>query len=305
MQASYDYYHIFYYVAKYGSITRAAKVLMNSQPNISRSIRNLEAALGCRLFERTHTGVALTAAGELLFEHVQSAEEQLRLGEARVRSINDPSRGQVSLAATDIALHGVLLPILQQFRHLYPHVQLDFSRRTTLQAIQSVQDGLTDLAVVSTPVDTNRPLTRVLLMPFQDTLVAGAEYRHLAGRKLHLTDLQNYPLILLSQETTTFHFYDRLFSAAHAAMRPAIEATSVDQLLLLIRHDLGLGFIPSFLIQNDLKSGDLLALSLAETIPERHICLIRDKSRPLGAAASALENMILQTQADSGAGTVS
>ena len=50
MSVSYDYYRIFYYVAKYGSFTRAASILMNSQPNITRTIANLEKELDCRLF---------------------------------------------------------------------------------------------------------------------------------------------------------------------------------------------------------------------------------------------------------------
>ena len=42
MYISYDYYRVFYYVAKYGSIAQAAKILLNSQPNLTRTIRTLE-----------------------------------------------------------------------------------------------------------------------------------------------------------------------------------------------------------------------------------------------------------------------
>ena len=50
MYISYDYYRVFYYVAKYGNITQTAKLLLNSQPNLTRTIKNLEAKLGCALF---------------------------------------------------------------------------------------------------------------------------------------------------------------------------------------------------------------------------------------------------------------
>ena len=42
MYISYDYYRIFYYVAKYGNITQAAKILLNNQPNLTRAIKTLE-----------------------------------------------------------------------------------------------------------------------------------------------------------------------------------------------------------------------------------------------------------------------
>ena len=57
MNISYDYYRIFYYVAKCGNITQAAKELANNQPNVTRVIKTLEQALGCSLFVRSHNGV--------------------------------------------------------------------------------------------------------------------------------------------------------------------------------------------------------------------------------------------------------
>lgn len=86
MSVSYDYYRIFYYVAKYGSFTRAASILMNSQPNITRTIANLEKELDCRLFLRTNRGVTLTPEGKKLFAHVEIAHEQLQNGELELAS---------------------------------------------------------------------------------------------------------------------------------------------------------------------------------------------------------------------------
>ena len=45
MSINYEHYRIFYYVAKHKSFTQAANVLVNSQPNITRSIKNLEQEL--------------------------------------------------------------------------------------------------------------------------------------------------------------------------------------------------------------------------------------------------------------------
>ena len=52
MNISYDYYKIFYYVAKHGSITQAAERLSISQPAVSQAVRHLEGGLGCALFVR-------------------------------------------------------------------------------------------------------------------------------------------------------------------------------------------------------------------------------------------------------------
>lgn len=51
-----DYYKTFYYVALSKNFTKAAELLGNNQPNVTRSMNNLEAELGCRLFARSNRG---------------------------------------------------------------------------------------------------------------------------------------------------------------------------------------------------------------------------------------------------------
>ena len=81
--STYDYYRIFYHVAQHHSFTKAAEVLHNNQPNITRCMNNLETELGCHLFVRSNRGVSLTPEGQKLFNHVAIAFEQLELGEAQ------------------------------------------------------------------------------------------------------------------------------------------------------------------------------------------------------------------------------
>ena len=80
MNINYDYYRIFYYVAKYQNFTQAATALMNNQPNITRIIRILENELGCNLFVRSNRGVKLTPEGEELYAHIRIAMEQIEMG---------------------------------------------------------------------------------------------------------------------------------------------------------------------------------------------------------------------------------
>ena len=60
MDVNFEYYKVFYYVAKYQNFTKAAKVLGSSQPNITREMNCLEEETGCTLFIRTNRGVRLT-----------------------------------------------------------------------------------------------------------------------------------------------------------------------------------------------------------------------------------------------------
>lgn len=57
MNVNFEYYKIFYFVAKYSNFTKAARVLGNSQPNVTRAMNCLEQQLHCTLFVRTNRGI--------------------------------------------------------------------------------------------------------------------------------------------------------------------------------------------------------------------------------------------------------
>lgn len=99
--ANYDYYRIFYYVAQYKSFSRAAEILENNQPNITRCMNNLENELGCKLFVRTNRGVTLTPEGTRLYEHVAVAFEQIEVAEKEISMDNSLESGIVTIGASE------------------------------------------------------------------------------------------------------------------------------------------------------------------------------------------------------------
>ena len=81
MNINFEYYRIFYYVARYNNFTKAAHALGSSQPNVTRAMNCLENALQCTLFVRTNRGVHLTAEGERLYTRVSAAMSLFRAAE--------------------------------------------------------------------------------------------------------------------------------------------------------------------------------------------------------------------------------
>ena len=98
MEITYDYYRIFYYVAKYKSFSKAATILMGSQPNISRFMSNLESQLGCKLFIRSNRGVTLTLEGQKLYHHVSIAFQHLQAAELELAQDRSLEHGILTLA---------------------------------------------------------------------------------------------------------------------------------------------------------------------------------------------------------------
>ena len=78
MYVDWEYYKIFYFVAKYRNFTKAARVLGSNQPNITHTMNKLEDQLHCVLFIRSNRGVTLTPEGEMLYTRISSAAVQIQ-----------------------------------------------------------------------------------------------------------------------------------------------------------------------------------------------------------------------------------
>jgi len=81
---NYNHLHYFHVAATEGSVAAAAEKLGVTQPTVSEQLRALERSLGVVLFERSPTGLRLTDAGRLAFEHTSV---MFRAGERLVESL--------------------------------------------------------------------------------------------------------------------------------------------------------------------------------------------------------------------------
>ena len=291
MDISYEYYRIFYYVAKYKNLTLAADVLHSSQPNLSRTIKILENRFGCQLIIRSNRGIALTAEGEQLYSHVQIAVNQLQKAEEELTMLTGLHRGSVCVGASETALHLLLLPALKRFKESHPQIRVRIQNHLTTQAIQSVKQGLVDFSVVASPIPSLDSLKASVLKSFQDILIAGEAFYTLSKSPVSLQKISQYPIICLGTHTMTYLFYDRLFRANGLNLKPEFEAAT-DQILPMVKNNLGLGFFPEELAKEALDSGQVCQIMLKETIPTREIFLVEQKERPLTITAEALKSFL-------------
>ena len=287
MNISYDYYRIFYNVAKYKSFTRAAEVLYSNQPNLTRAIKTLEKQLGCTLFERTNKGVRLTDDGKELYEHISVAFEHIHAGEEAVSAKHSMDYGIVSIGATEIALRCCLLPILSRFHQLYPGVRIKILNISTPQALKMIDNKLIDFAIVTTPADINSKMVATKLSLLQEVPICGANFK--IKNEITFSELLEYPIISLGTGTSTFDFYFEEFLKHNCSFSPDIEAATADQIIPLVKHGLGIGFVPEQFLEGE---EDVRAISLAEHLPTREIVLVKKKGHTLPLPAKELVDMI-------------
>src|SRR5581483_4382522 len=116
MIEDWDDLRVFLALARDGKLTAVAKRLGISHPTVARRVKQLEAAVGARLFDRLPDRFVLTAAGEGLLGDVQSMEEAAASIHRRSASLTDTVHGTVRISAGE-AMTNFLARNLQRLRH--------------------------------------------------------------------------------------------------------------------------------------------------------------------------------------------
>ena len=137
-------------VARLGSLNKAAEVLMVAQPNISRSIKELEGDLGITIFRRSAKGMTLTPDGE---EFMERAREVLGRIEQIEQTYSDPARKKRRFGAV-LPRECDLSPSLSAFSQeaIEEGTELFWEHGDAKQAMQRLGDGECKLAVVAYPL---------------------------------------------------------------------------------------------------------------------------------------------------------
>ena len=177
----------------------------------------------------------------------------------------------------------------------YPGIRLRISNHSALQAVQAAKNGEVDFAVVTTPVLTETPLIKVPLQTFQEILIGGKTFSSLEKQELSLKELADYPLISLARESMTWKFYHDLFLSQGLELAPDTEAAATDQILPLVKSELGLAFIPEPMAREALAKREIVAIPLRDPIPKRQVCMVYDPQHPMSTAARKLQQTILGT----------
>ena len=281
-----ELYSSFVELAKYSSLSSAAKAMHISQPALSGKVAQLENSLGVKLIFRSNRGFRLTGEGQALLDHLESGFAQIEIGENRLREIAGLENGIMRIGASDMTLRFFLLDYLEKFHSEHPGVKLAVTNAPTPQTLEALRNGLIDFCVISEPVDDFdcRALELIPVRSIQDIFICSDRYSGLLDHAVDFKELSEAPLILLGKETSTRRYIDRFFLPD--ALTADIELATSDLLLEFARRGIGVACIVSDFAAADLDSGRLFRVKLKNELPPRNFLLAYSKKLPLPSAAA-------------------
>ena len=293
MQVNLELYRVFYYAAKAGSISGAAKELFVTQPAVSQSIGQLEEKLGGKLFFRTPRGIVLTSEGEVMFKYIEQVYNFIVTAEHKFAEMQNLFSGQVRIGASDTLCRYYLAPHLERFHREFPEVGIQVTNRTTPETIQLLKSGKVDLGVINLPVAGDNQLLIREGITVQDCFIAGEKFKHLSEKVISLEELARYPLLLLEKGSSSRRYIDHFAARSGTPIRPEIELGSIDLLVRFAGIGLGISCVVKNFIKDELAGGEVYEIKLRERIPPRKTGIVTLRKVPLSAAGKKFIDLLL------------
>jgi len=225
---------------------RAAQRLSMSQPPFSVNIRQLEEAIGTRLFIRDSKGVCMTAAGQAFREHAQTLLARAEEAKSLARDVGAGALGTLRVGFVGSMLYRGLPRWMQCFQQEHPRIEVILQEINSQQQIEALVHDDLDVGFVHTH-KLIAPLTAELVgsepfvccMPTGHTMASCAE--------VPLGALREEPFVLFSRRAAP-DYHERIVDMCQAAgfyPRVRHEVRHWLSVVAAVAHGMGVSVVPA------------------------------------------------------------
>jgi len=226
-------------VARAGSFTRAAQRLAVSQPAITAQIRRLEVDHDVVLFERTASGVQLTALGRRLFRITQNLDD-LEEAAGVLLGGGEDVVSQVLRIAT--ASPQVFMPVVAAFSRRHPEVELDVAVGSTGESLRRLLDREADIALTPMIRPDDR-LDHTVYLRHRLAALVPQEHRFSGRESLSVNDIVAEPLIMRLGLSMTQKIVDQALAMHGLRPRPVLRLETREAVFEAVANHLGVALV--------------------------------------------------------------
>jgi len=278
---------IFSRVVEAGSFAGAARTLSIPRSTVSRSVQDLERALGVSLLQRTTRSLRLTSGGSFYYAHCQQVLLEIESVEAALSNRAIQPRGRLRVDMTSSFARTVVLPAINGFLDRYP--DLDIVLTLGDRPVDLIQEGL-DCVVRSGTPQSSALLVARNIGSFEWITCASPTYLKHHGAPLSLDDLANHQVVEFHSGRTG-RAVDWRFSAAEGeqtiSLRGRLAVNDTDAYISCALEGLGLIRIANFLAAPYLQDGSLIRVLPEQRGPEVPLSVLYPRNRHLSPSVRA------------------
>ena len=276
------------------NFSQAAEQLGISQPSLSKQILSLEAELGVKLFDREHSPLKLTPAGEYFIPRAkQMLYQEAQLYKAMTRFESGES-GKLVIGVTPFRSLYLMPEVARKVKARFPGVQVVLHEAGSAQLKKEATEGRFDFAVINLPLDDAlldvtplEPDTLVLAVP--KAMAASLEDSH-----IRFAQANELPFVVLGKNQELRQLFDRLCLSAGFEPNIAAEVVGVTTAWAMARAGVGAALLPLQFVRSSRFEEDLALFPLADDAYSRQPAIVTRKDQYLSPYARYAMDLLLE-----------
>ncbi|MDQ0877622.1 LysR family cyn operon transcriptional activator [Paenibacillus sp. V4I3] len=277
----------FIQICKEGSFTKAAEVLMVSQPTLSQQIRVLEQEFGTPLFDRVGRGIEINEAGKILYEKGISVMQLIK--DSRIET-SELINGQklemiIGIFPSDLTY---LMPRFVQFNEEYPNISIKFvdMEDTSGQLLQNKID-----IGISADLEPNKHIDCIHLFNEELALVVSKDHPWAEKVEIPFRELEKLPNVLFVKDTKLRKKLDDYINKTGISLFLNVETTSTSTLLNMVHLGVG-ATIMSLRLVESYNCPNIKIIRLIDPKPTREVKIYMHKDKLMPYTARSFINYI-------------
>lgn len=266
---------IFCKVIELKSFSKAGESVHLSQPTVSSHVKELENHFDTQLVDRLAKQAVATKAGELLYRYARRLLALQDETHAAMAEFLGNIKGRLSIGGSTIP-GGYLLPrLIGLFTQTYPDVHIALLIADSAQVMARIIAGDVELGIVGAP-SQNSHLSQTELMTDQSYLVVPDGHKWDQRDSVRLPEVAKEPFIVRENGSGTLKAFEHSLSqTGHtlAEFHIVAQMGSTEAVRQAIKSRVGISVLPAIAVEDDVKTGALHTLAIADLDMKRSFFL--------------------------------
>jgi DNA-binding transcriptional LysR family regulator len=250
-------------------------------------LKALERDLRVPLYERRKGQINLTEAGTILLRY---AETMLTAEDEAIKDIaglRGTLRGRLRFGTNITGGMYVAPAMIREFRAAYPEVEVSLVIDTSPRVMDSILQGIVDVAIIGGPLDRGR--FEVEKVGYDELVpIVSPSHKLASEAELNLEALSTESLILPGLGSRSRWLLETMLRERDFHARVALTMNGTEEVKKAVEANLGVGFVSRYAIERELRDGTLVALQIPGFRVRRDFEMIWTKGHSLPTVATPL-----------------
>ena len=231
------------------NITRAAKRLSVSQPNITVAIKKLEAELGIQLFERSQKQLSLTPEGAVFLNRIEQALRNIQDAVLEVNDYKQLQKGTIKIGIPSMIGAYLFPKIFSGFQKKFSHLDIYLYEKGSMSIRESLERDELDFGIVI--ISNASPSLQLLPMSTNQVVACVPDTHPLAQKdSFSWEDIHDIDLIMLKEGSFIRNMILQKLKDNNIKPNIVLESNQIETIKGLISSNVGMAFLLDFIVQD-------------------------------------------------------